>query len=67
MGYIIPEVICFSKIPTERLSVELVIPGSEMDKYIATGKFDPAALEKDKKKAQERDKRQSELFQTLML
>lgn len=45
--YKLPEVICFNPIPASRLSIEKVIPGSEMERYIKTGCFDSTALGQD--------------------
>lgn len=56
-AYRLPEVVCFSPVPQERLSVETVIPASEIDRYIKTGRFDRKALERDRKKKQESDRR----------
>lgn len=61
----LPEVICFSHVPVERLAVQAVIPSSEMDRYIKTGRFDPAALVQDMQKEQERERRISDFIQGL--
>lgn len=56
----LPEVICFSDIQKEQLSVELTIPGSEMDRYIQTGHFDTSKIEEDKENLKILDARRSE-------
>ena len=55
----IPEVICFNDIPEDRLEINTVIPGSEMERYINTGHFDPEVLEQDKIKHDAMGKRVS--------
>ena len=60
--YRLPEVICFSEIPKERLSIELVIPGSEMQSYIDQGVFDKAALERDKEKRRQIENNMKDFF-----
>lgn len=53
----LPEVICFSRVPVERLTVAAMIPYSEMDRYIKTGWYDSAALAQDLQKEREREHR----------
>lgn len=53
-SYRVPEVICFNVIPADRLEVCKAIPGSELPRYIETGEYDPAALERDKQARVER-------------
>jgi hypothetical protein len=48
MNYQVPEVICFNAIPCERLEIFDAIPCSEMDRYIATGEYDPSGFEIDR-------------------
>lgn len=61
-SYRVPEVICFNVIPTERLAVEKVIPGSELPRYVECGDFDPAAIERDKQARAEQGRRMSALL-----
>lgn len=62
MNYTVPEVICFNAIPKDRLEIVDAIPASEMERYIDTGTYDPAALERDRIHKQEVEKRRSESF-----
>ena len=61
-SYRVPEVICFNEIPVERLQIYKVIPGSELSRYIDSGEFDSAALERDKQARAERGRRMAEFL-----
>ena len=62
--YRLPEVICFSKIPVDRISIDLVIPGSEFDTYMRTGTFDPKALARDEAAIHARNKRMAKFLKS---
>lgn len=63
-GYRIPEVVCFSTIPLERIEIFDKIARSQMNRYIKTGKHDPAAIKRDK---EAKDRADQALMQSLKL